>query len=148
MRHSINSGITNNFVRTLPALSQVFLPIVPIDNPAEHQGRVRGTPYVEGQWCAHVYVSVGIPHASSLGRLLHDVLRSAQSEVPCMKPLIEEKDAIHELHISLSRPIYLRAHQREDLKKAVRTLGLGQKPCVSSPILHGSQTHRIVYSST
>jgi len=33
-----------------------------------------------------------------------------------------------ELHISLSRPIFLRAHQREELKRSVKNIAKAQKP--------------------
>jgi hypothetical protein len=39
-----------------------------------------------------------------------------------------------ELHVSLSRPTYLRAHQREELKRAVKASAKSQAPCVPFPI--------------
>lgn len=35
-----------------------------------------------------------------------------------------------ELHVSLSRPVFLRAHQREDLKRAVKTVANSRSPYV------------------
>ena len=33
-----------------------------------------------------------------------------------------------ELHVSLTRPVYLRVHQREDLKRAVKAVALSHSP--------------------
>lgn len=38
-----------------------------------------------------------------------------------------------ELHLSLSRPTYLRAHQREELKRAVKALAKSHTPYVLYP---------------
>ncbi|TFK70389.1 hypothetical protein BDN72DRAFT_870338 [Pluteus cervinus] len=116
--------------RTLPPLSQTFVPPAPIDDPTKHQGRIRTTPHVEGQWCAHIYVCIPIRHSSSLRTFLLDVLKDAREAVPSLQSFVaeEETSSGNELHISLSRPIYLRSHQREDLKKAVAGLARTSRP--------------------
>jgi hypothetical protein len=40
----------------------------------------------------------------------------------------EKRKGERELHVSLSRPTYLRAHQREDLKRAVKALATNHAP--------------------
>jgi hypothetical protein len=96
----------------------------PIDDPAQHQGRVRATPHVEGQYAAHIYVSLVVERGSSLNKVLLDVLADARARVPTLKDFWSEGDLSKksELHVSLSRPIYLRAHQRESLKSAVKNV--------------------------
>jgi hypothetical protein len=112
--------------RRLPALASHLVPAVPLDDPSKHQGRIRTTPHVEGQWAAHVYVSL----------LLHGALRGiveravdiAKQEVAGVR-LVGSADSdmgkdsvasVRELHVSLTRPFFLRAHQKEEMKRAVR----------------------------
>lgn len=61
---------------------------------------------------------------STLNKVIHDVLDDARALVPTLNDSWSAGDPSkkRELHISLSRPTYLRAHQREDFRKAVRTL--------------------------
>ncbi|KAF8902151.1 U6 snRNA phosphodiesterase Usb1 [Mucidula mucida] len=107
--------------RKLPTLSSSLIVPVPVDNPALHQGRVRTTPHVDGQWASHVYVALKLSRRSSLYTLLSEVIDTARCDVPTLHGFwVAEKEA--ELHVSLSRPIFLRAHQREDLKCAVKGL--------------------------
>jgi hypothetical protein len=108
-------------LRRLPPLSQSLLPVVPVDDPALHQGRARTTPHVEGQWAAHVYVPVFIERRDPLGVVLKDATACAKELVPGLLPVGEGMDKAMELHISLTRPTYLRAHQREDLKRAIKS---------------------------
>ena len=86
---------------------------------------------------------------SSLGILLDEVARDAKELVPSLWDVgflcdrAEDKEDIEsggsakrkkgerELHVSLSRPTYLRAHQREELKRAVKTLAEAHAPYVS-----------------
>jgi U6 snRNA phosphodiesterase len=106
--------------RKLPELSSSLVAPVPVDNPALHQGRVRLTPFVEGQWAAYVYVPVVLSPRSPLRQLLVDVVSDAKGMTPALQSFIGDGQKDTELHISLSRPLYIRAHQREDLKRAVR----------------------------
>jgi U6 snRNA phosphodiesterase len=111
--------------RKLPALaSQLVLP-VPIDNPALHQGRMRISPHVEGQFAAYVYVPLQIPRKSIFDGFLDQVMRRSKEDVPIIHPIGGIHDinvAERELHVSLTRPIYLRAHQREEFRTAVRAI--------------------------
>ncbi|EMD39704.1 hypothetical protein CERSUDRAFT_45798 [Gelatoporia subvermispora B] len=110
-------------IRKLPALSASLTPVRPPDDPARHQGRVRTAPHVEGQFAAYVYVPLRLEKGAPLARLLRDVLESAKARVPSLHPIsIQLPPGESELHISLTRPVYLRAHQRDELKTAVRAI--------------------------
>lgn len=112
--------------RSLPPLAQSFLPVVPVGDPALHQGRRRTTPHVEGQWVAHVYVPVRVEMWESLYSVMRDAGESASRLVKGLVLMGEDasKKEGMELHVSLTRPTYLRAHQREDLKRAIRSAAL------------------------
>ena len=96
----------------------------PVDNPALHQGRIRATPHVDGQYVAHVYVPVVVERSSALNKIIDDVLDDAKTLAPSLNDFWSTGDLSknRELHISLSRPTYLRAHQREDFRRAIRTI--------------------------
>ncbi|KAI5835258.1 hypothetical protein K523DRAFT_291933 [Schizophyllum commune Tattone D] len=120
--------------RKLPSLAPSITGPVHVDNPALHQGRIRSVPHVDGQWACHVYVPVTLKPRSALRDVLEAVIQSAKVGVQDYMglPALEtaKMSAFHtfwdaetprpELHISLSRPIFLRGHQREDLKRAVK----------------------------
>jgi Uncharacterised conserved protein len=113
--------------RKLPPISSSLVAPGPVDIPALHQGRIRTTPHVEGQFVAHVYVSLALGRHSLLYKVLQDILRDAKEVIPTLRD-IWEANAPPDLHISLSRPIFLRAHQREDLKRAVKNIAKTHKP--------------------
>lgn len=121
--------------RKLPALASQLVVPVPVDNPAQHQGRVRSSPHVEGQFAAYVYVPVKIERGSALYTFLNQVINRAKEEVPILHTIggIQVADSDErELHISLTRPIYLRAHQRDEFKTTVRTVARNHRayvPC-------------------
>ena len=131
--------------RKLPPLSASLTPLVPIDNPAEHQGRVRSFPHVEGQYVAHVYIPLVLDCGEALCKLITEAVCKAREEVKGLWEIGEvenngsnvvasstckSRDASGcnrtkgslELHISLSRPISLRAHQREEFKRAIKRI--------------------------
>ncbi|KAI0250463.1 hypothetical protein BJV78DRAFT_1219396 [Lactifluus subvellereus] len=103
---------------------------------AENLGRPRATPHVDGQWAAYIYVPI----------LLHDKLRNiveraltiARGEVASVHPLggsgpdSGSMDDVRELHISLTRPFFLRAHQREVMKCVVRDTAKAHPPFTAS----------------
>lgn len=131
------------FDRRLPSLSSTFIPTGPVDNPALHQGRVRTTPHVEGQYAAYVYVPIQLGRKSKLLALLRDIYLRAKELAPTLHPIgfseVQDQDTANgpaghkaELHVSLSRPIYLRAHQRDELKRAVRSIARARQPYVPS----------------
>ncbi|KAG7444759.1 uncharacterized protein BT62DRAFT_981523 [Guyanagaster necrorhizus] len=111
--------------KKLPTLSASLVVAAPVDNPSLHQGRKRNTPHVDGQWAAHVFISLGLNRKSPLFSLLSEAIKSAKDDVPTLNDFwSKDGDTAPELHVSLSRPIYLRAYQREDLKRAVKSLAL------------------------
>ncbi|PBK67775.1 hypothetical protein ARMSODRAFT_988898 [Armillaria solidipes] len=111
--------------KKLPTLSASLVVAAPIDNPSLHQGRKRNTPHVDGQWAAHVYISLGLNRKSAMFSLLSEAIQSAKDEIPTLNDFWSKDGSVGpELHVSLSRPIYLRAYQREDLKRAVKSLAL------------------------
>ncbi|KAJ3823472.1 hypothetical protein EV361DRAFT_55952 [Lentinula raphanica] len=111
--------------KKLPSLSSSLIVQTPKDDPALHQGRIRSTPHVDGQWASHVYVSIKVQKRSAMYNLVSDALKTAKGIEPALHDLneIEQKpDNDLDLHVSLSRPIFLRSHQRNDLKREVRIL--------------------------
>ncbi|KAI0345677.1 hypothetical protein BDW22DRAFT_1353253 [Trametopsis cervina] len=123
--------------RRLPTLAPSFTLSAPKDNPALHQGRVRSSPHVEGQFAAYVYIPIKLVPSGSLYSLLRKVVKRAGDFVPILHPIgvsINPEDSNlenigeREMHISLTRPVYLRAHQRDDFKTALRTIAKGCSP--------------------
>jgi len=143
--------------RRLPPLSASLTPPIPVDNHAEHQGRVRSFPHVEGQYVVHIYVPLVLGRGEALYNLVTEVVCKAREEVKGLWGIGEvkdsESDAVHtsrcrcgyvgecnpamgnlELHISLSHPILIRAHQREEVKRAVKRIAHFVSLYVRSPI--------------
>ena len=143
-------------------------PQIPIDDPALHQGRRRTTPHVEGQFAAYVYVPLLIPKQSQLYTLLMRMYAAAKLLVPSLNPIGFEEPAILppnlaesgssdstgtsiELHISLTRPTYLRAHQREEFRGVVRSLARTRRRWAYHPPVVGSAPyldHRSRFSAS
>ncbi|KAF8635907.1 hypothetical protein AX15_000085 [Amanita polypyramis BW_CC] len=118
--------------KKLPALSSSMAVAAPIDNPELHQGRVRTHPHVDGQYATHIYIPLRLKPRSAVYQLLRDVIIDAKNVVPSLQEICEfgNEDSPSkgvELHVSLSRPIYLRAHQREDFKREVMEMSKRQK---------------------
>ncbi|EDR13734.1 uncharacterized protein LACBIDRAFT_309043 [Laccaria bicolor S238N-H82] len=114
--------------RKLPVLPLSIAPPVPLDDPSLHQGRIRTIPHVDGQFASHIYIALPLGREQPLLQLLRDILREAKESVPYLYEIgFTSEEKTSELHISLSRPIFLRVHQREDLKKALRALARRQK---------------------
>ena len=125
--------------RKLPALPAYLAPAVPLDDPSKHQGRTRTTPHVDGQWAAYVYVPLALRGA--LRRVVARAMDIASEE---MATSTSTSATLHvfgaegpdpgagadvcELHVSLTRPFFLRASQREEMKRAVRDAAKAQSP--------------------
>ncbi|KAG0004649.1 nuclear protein localization protein 4, partial [Entomortierella chlamydospora] len=93
----------------------------PPDNPERHQGRVRTRAHIDGSWPVHVYLSVKL--SGDLFDIVSTLVKSARKTVPSTVSLLQSietqktpkavpaeaktaEDAT-ELHISLTRPLYL-----------------------------------------
>jgi len=119
--------------RKLPVLSATLVGPEHVDNPSLHQGRTRTMPHVDGQYATHIYASVLLDRDSTLFKLLCKILASAKNMTPTLHDFwSSSKDSKPELHISLSRPIYLRAHQREEMKRAVKLIAEKTPPFTAS----------------
>ncbi|KAH8994116.1 hypothetical protein EDB86DRAFT_3064733 [Lactarius hatsudake] len=124
--------------RRLPALASYLVPAIPLDDPSKHQGRTRAIPHVEGQWAAHVYVSLVLRGA--LRGIVERAVSIAQQEVAGVRllggadsdPNPDSVAAVRELHVSLTRPFFLRAHQKEEMKRAVRDAAKAHPPFTAS----------------
>jgi len=111
-------------------------PAVPADDPSKHQGRTRVTPHVDGQWAAHVYVPLAL--RGTFRRVVDRAMEIAKGQVTTGLRVLgggtgldPDKDSVadvRELHISLTRPFFLRAHQREEMKRAVRDAAKAHSP--------------------
>ncbi|KAH8978461.1 hypothetical protein EDB92DRAFT_1909607 [Lactarius akahatsu] len=124
--------------RRLPALASHLMPATPLDDPSKHQGRTRAIPHVDGQWAAHVYVSLVLRGA--LRGIVERAVSIAKQEVAGVRllggadsdPNPDSVAAVRELHISLTRPFFLRAHQKEEMKRAVRNAAKAHPPFTAS----------------
>ena len=138
--------------RKLPALAAHLAPSAPRpDDPSKHQGRTRTTPHVDGQWAAYVYVPIVLRRrggGGALRRIVERAVRIAKagdsdsdSDSGTTSVVVHnmlggsESDsdagagaACEELHVSLTRPFFLRAYQREEMKRAVRDAAKAHPP--------------------
>jgi U6 snRNA phosphodiesterase len=116
--------------RKLPPLAAHLTPAVPLDDPSKHQGRTRATAHVDGQWAAHVYVPIALRGA--LRDIVSRAVAIAKGEVASVRVVgAEDSESVaglRELHISLTRPFFLRAHQREAMKRVVRDAAKAHPP--------------------
>lgn len=132
--------------RLLPTPSVSVVMPIPMDDPLKHQGRIRTTPHIDGQFAAYVYAPVNPDQR--LRRLIQGILETMERRVQNFHRLVHFKSdelvnggspAISTaplptmnsiLHLSLTRPIYLRAHQRDILKQAVKNVAKEIPKCV------------------
>lgn len=119
------------FRRKLPEVNAALTVKVPLDDPALHQGRTRTVPHVEGQFAAYVYLPVSLDDNQALRGVLEDVILYARELEPAVICIWKEgASAARELHISLTRTIYLRSHHRDELRRAVKAAARATEPCV------------------
>ncbi|KAG2060676.1 hypothetical protein BDR06DRAFT_476605 [Suillus hirtellus] len=132
--------------KKLPSLASSFIVPVPVDNPALHQGRVRATPHVEGQYAAYVYIPLVVHPGTALYSLVDEVLDVIKGIVPAVHTIgeivscgrntsglvVDNSRRARELHLSLTRPIFLRAHQREGFKRAIKLIASYRTPFQAS----------------
>jgi U6 snRNA phosphodiesterase len=118
--------------RKLPPLAAHLAPAIPLDDPSKHQGRTRATPHVDGQWAAYVYVPILL--RGTLRSIVERAFVIAKREATTVRvlggsnPDSEDVADVRELHISLTRPFFLRAHQREEMKRVVRDTAKAHPP--------------------
>ena len=124
--------------RQLPALAAHLASPVPLDDPSKHQGRTRTMPHVDGQWAAYVYVPIAM--RGSLRRVVEravDIARKGGSDSDSGTTVDvhmlgsssdSDSNVACELHVSLTRPFFLRAYQREEMKRAVRDAAKAHPP--------------------
>ncbi|KAK3237201.1 hypothetical protein CYMTET_52706 [Cymbomonas tetramitiformis] len=91
---------------------------------AQHEGRVRAFPHVDGDFATHVLVRVGVPPACR--RPLRAILGKVAERLPDLHPLTSPAADMptwgcNEFHLSLSRTVAIRAHQLEPLLQALRS---------------------------
>lgn len=70
------------------------------DDPAQHDGRIRSFPHLEGNWATHIFIEV---------ELNEDLLELQQLLFSQLKPYTELKPMNH-YHISLSKTVAIRHH--------------------------------------
>lgn len=104
--------------RLLPKLAPTVTMPVPEDDPLKHQGRTRTQPHVDGQFASYIYAPITLD--GDLGRLLKTILEDLRCRLPSMHSLVHLATPDASLHLSLSRPLYLRVHERETIKQAVK----------------------------
>ncbi|KAG2144186.1 uncharacterized protein EDB93DRAFT_1087739 [Suillus bovinus] len=132
--------------KKLPSLASSFIVPVPVDDPALHQGRVRITPHIEGQYATYVYIPLVVHPGTALYSLLDEVLNVTKEMVPAVHAIgetiscsrnssgsvVNSSRRVRELHFSLTRPIFLRAHQREEFKQAIKLIASRRTPFQAS----------------
>ena len=119
--------------RQLPALAAHLASSVPLDDPSKHQGRTRTIPHVDGQWAAYVYVPIAV--RGTLRRVVEFAVgiarKGGDSGTSVDVHMLGSSDSnvvACELHVSLTRPFFLRAYQREEMKRAVRDVAKAHPP--------------------
>jgi hypothetical protein len=151
-RKQVHSSFTakpsDPICRRLPPLDPKVAVPVPVDDPSKHQGRIRTTPHVDGQFAAYVYAPI-FP-VQRLQRLLRGIFETIERQVESFhslvhfngdEPVDENSPGLRTIlpttmngapHLSLTRPMYLRAHQRDILKEAVKEVANKVPKCVYS----------------
>ncbi|KAG1879229.1 hypothetical protein F4604DRAFT_1753749 [Suillus subluteus] len=141
--------------KKLPSLASSFIVPVPVDDPALHQGRVRATPHVEGQYAAYVYIPLVLHPGTALYSLVDEVLNVTKEMVPAAHVIgeivscsrnsgglaVNNSRRVRELHLSLTRPIFLRAHQREEFKQAIKLIASRRTPFQASFVTFSELTN-------
>lgn len=126
-----------------------------MDDPLKHQGRIRTVPHIDGQFAAYVYAPI-FPD-KRLRRLIQGIFETMERQVQNVHRLVYFKgdELINEgspamstapppsingiPHLSVTKPIYLRAHQRNILKQAVKNVANKVPKCVYHLTVFGSQ---------
>lgn len=76
---------------------------------------------MDGQFAAFVHIPVKLAEHTELRKILEKSIAAVRGEVSDLRcDWCDEESP--ELHISLTRPIYLRDYQREGLKRATKII--------------------------
>ncbi|KAK3757988.1 hypothetical protein RRG08_058300 [Elysia crispata] len=84
-------------------------PLVPMDNPAVHQNRVRSFPHEAGNWVTHIYIPVY--QDKSLVSFVQNLMEQL---------LPQGFELLPEFHVSLSRTVVIRHHWIEPLVDSLK----------------------------
>ncbi|KAF9930732.1 poly(U)-specific 3'-to-5' RNA exonuclease [Linnemannia zychae] len=127
---SPSEGSVNKKKISLPPLPSTLTDLYkdrerPPDNPDRHQGRIRARAHVDGTWPVHVYLEVKLSH--ELFDIVTTLIKKAQMLAPSTISMLQSIESLKkkgsipaeatdvddskELHISLTRPIYLQELQ-------------------------------------
>ncbi|PKY48556.1 hypothetical protein RhiirA4_445408 [Rhizophagus irregularis] len=130
--------------KDLPPLPSDFLQLYPgkkdytkhIDDPSKHQGRIRSKPHVEGDWATHVYVDVTLTEEADhiinkIEELAKEVVNKDGIKIISCIEGHQDNNSLNELdpnghceetklHISLSKPLFLKYHQIEHFWNKLR----------------------------
>ncbi|KAH7103397.1 hypothetical protein BKA62DRAFT_60253 [Auriculariales sp. MPI-PUGE-AT-0066] len=120
-------------LKTLPKLSSSIY--AHADDPTSHHGRTRSQRHVDGVYSSYIYASVSLANYPNLARVVQEVTSKACAyesrtvhsslvhNLNTEEEILEaEPECAAELHISLSRPFYISANQRDNLKSEVQQL--------------------------
>ncbi|CAB4413197.1 unnamed protein product [Rhizophagus irregularis] len=107
-----------------------------IDDPSKHQGRIRSKPHVEGDWATHVYVDVTLTEEADhiinkIEELAKEVVNKDGIKIISCIEGHQDNNSLNELdpnghceetklHISLSKPLFLKYHQIEHFWNKLR----------------------------
>ncbi|KAI9243438.1 U6 snRNA phosphodiesterase Usb1 [Phascolomyces articulosus] len=94
---------------TMPPLPNFFSPVEKKEDPSKHQGRIRTKPHIENSWATYVYVEV--PVSDEVRNMVQPMI---SNEIHSM---IQDGN---NLHVSLSRCIFLKEHQLEMFAQTIR----------------------------
>ncbi|XP_059178226.1 U6 snRNA phosphodiesterase 1-like, partial [Physella acuta] len=90
-----------------------------IDNPTDHNNRIRSFPHMEGNWATHIFIPVD--KDERFIQFVTDVIQ-------LFKPL--EIETFPEFHVSLSRTVTIRHHWIEPLVDSLRENLKALKSCI------------------
>ncbi|ORZ22675.1 hypothetical protein BCR41DRAFT_349463 [Lobosporangium transversale] len=105
------------------------------DNPERHQGRIRNRAHIDGSWPVHVYLEVKL--SSELFDIVKTLTKRAREMAPNTVSLLQSLESVKdskaipieaetaadatELHISLTRPLYLQELHLGGFMSDIRT---------------------------
>ncbi|XP_011185579.2 U6 snRNA phosphodiesterase 1 [Zeugodacus cucurbitae] len=98
-----------------------------LDNPAEHNGRIRSFKHERGNWATYVHIPVR-------SEQLEDILEVCQD---LLADVINDLHVIEDIHISLSRTVVLQHHHIDSFVESLRnTLEVNARFSISLRHLH------------